>query len=65
MPRSVMMAVTYSLGVTSKAGLRIRAAGGVSRIGPRWVTSFAFRSSMGIFVPSGVDKSIVEIGAAT
>ena len=65
MPRSVMMAVTYLCGVTSNAGFRTLAASGVSRAGPRCVTSFAFRSSIGIPLPSGVARSIVEMGAAT
>jgi hypothetical protein len=65
MPRSVMMAVTYFAGVTSNAGLRIFAPSGVNRADPTWVTSRTFRSSMGMPLPSGVSRSIVDSGAAT
>ena len=60
-----MMAVTYALGVTSNAGFLIFAPSGVIRIEPTWVTSRAWRSSIGIPDPSGVSRSMVEIGAAT
>ena len=65
MPRSVMIAVTNFAGVTSKAGLRMRAPSGVRRLGPTCVTSRALRSSIGMRDPSGVSRSMVEIGAAT
>ena len=54
MPRSVMIAVTYFAGVTSNAGLRMRAPSGVSRDDPTCVTSRSLRSSIGIRLPSGV-----------
>ena len=65
MPRSVMIAVTYLYGVTSNAGFRTFAPIGASLAEPMWVTSFAFRSSIGIVEPSGVARSIVDTGAAT
>ena len=65
MPRSVMMPATRRAGVTSNAGFHTAAPSGVSRAEPRWVISFASRSSMGMPAPSGVSRSIVDTGAAT
>src|SRR5262245_10597778 len=64
-PRSVMMPVMRRCGVTSNAGLRTKAPSGASRLPARWVTSCALRSSIGMCWPSGVSRSIVELGAAT
>ncbi len=64
-PRSVMMAVTYFAGVTSKAGLQMPTPCGVSCLPPWWVTSTALRSSIGMASPVAVARSIVDHGAAT
>src|SRR5580704_8244053 len=64
-PRSVTIAVTYFAGVTSNAGFSICTPSGVICFPAMWVTSFSLRCSMGILLPSGVSKSMVERGAAT
>ncbi len=65
MPRSVMMAVTNSLGVMSNAGCAASTPSGAMRCLFTCTTSSTLRSSMGMSSPDGSDKSIVEIGAAT
>src|SRR5262249_39820129 len=64
-PRSVMIAVTYRLGVTSKAGLATCTPSGA--IAECWmcVTSRLGRCSIGMCAPEGKLRSSVEIGAAT
>ena len=64
-PCSVTMPVTRSCGVTSKAGFQTPAPAGATRDDPRCVTSRPLRSSIGIASPSGVPRSMVEVGAAT
>src|SRR5688572_14778270 len=61
MPRSVIMAVIYSAGVTSNAGLKTMTPLGAI-IGPLKieVTSCGRRCSIGISLPDGVARSIVE-----
>src|SRR6266851_2477852 len=62
MPRSVMIAVTYLAGVTSKAGFSMDTPSGVICFPAMCVTSLGLRCSMGILLPSGQAKSMVEIG---
>ena len=64
-PLSVIIAVTRSLGVMSKAGWAAIAPSGVIRLLFRLVTSSSERCSMGISSPELSDKSSVEMGAAT
>ena len=64
-PRSVMMAVIFFAGVTSKAGFSIRTPCGVTCDPCTWVTSRAARCSIGIRSPEAVARSIVLNGAAT
>ena len=64
-PRSVMIAVTSSAGVTSNAGFHTRASGGAAACPRQPATSSAARSSIGMWAPSGVAGSTVELGAAT
>ena len=59
-PRSVMIAVMYWLGVTSKAGLRTFAPSGASWCLPTCVTSRGLRSSMGM--PDAVGGGQVDGG---
>ena len=61
----MMMPVMRSAGVTSKAKLKTGTPSGVTRVEPMVVTSEAGRSSMGMCFPSGVERSMVERGAAT
>ena len=65
MPFSVMMAVMYLCGVTSKAGLAALTPFGARRMPPMLVTSSGFRSSMGISSPELKERSMVLVGAAT
>src|SRR5262249_44017984 len=58
MPRSVMMPAIRWCGVTSNAGFQTSAPSGAICEPPTWVTSFAFRSSIGMREPSGVCRSI-------
>ena len=64
-PLSVIIAVTRSLGVISKAGWAAVAPSGVIRLLFRFMTSFSERCSMGISSPELRDRSSVEMGAAT
>ena len=65
MPRSVIMAVTYAEGVTSKAGLATETSVGAMSVPRTVVTSSALRCSMGIASPEASERSIVEQGATT
>ena len=53
-PRSVMMAVMYFAGVTSKAGFSMPTPSGVTCTPLTWVTSRAARCSMGMRSPVAV-----------
>ena len=64
-PFSVMIAVTWSAGVTSKAGLAAGTPSGTMRRPPMTVTSSSALSSMGISVPFSKSRSKVVEGAAT
>ena len=64
-PFSVIMAVMYLCGVTSKAGLAALTPFGARLAPPIWVTSSGLRSSMGISVPDFNERSMVLVGAAT
>src|SRR6185369_14171167 len=64
-PLSVMIAVMYLAGVTSKAGLRTVTPSGAMGCPQRWVTSWEWRSSIGISSPLASVRSRVDIGAAT
>src|SRR3989337_2817428 len=66
LPFSVMMAVIYFAGVTSNAGFATFTLSGAICVLPKMcVTSIGFLSSIGINSPDGIDKSIVDVGAAT
>ena len=66
MPRSVMMPVMSDRSVTSKAGLKtFTPSGAMRRSYHISVTSSPGRCSMGIAAPSGIDMSMVELGAQT
>ena len=58
-----MNAVTYSCGVTSKAGLKTALAAGTMRRPLNIVSSSASRSSIGMSTPDAAAKSMVEMGA--
>jgi hypothetical protein len=60
-PFSVMMAVMYRFGVTSKAGLLTLIPSGAMRTPRISVTSAAARSSIGIASPEANDKSKVVV----
>ncbi len=60
-----MIAVISSCGVTSKAKLAAGASSGATSAPKTWVTSSAERSSIGISLPVGVSRSMVDSGAAT
>ena len=60
-PFSVIIAVTFSCGVTSNAGLYTLLSFGAEYCPKRLITSEASLSSMGISFPVGVFKSIVGV----
>src|SRR4051794_2519207 len=64
-PRSVTIAVTSSAGVTSKAGFQTLIPLGADGWPRQPVSSPAARSSIGIELPFAVERSTVELGAAT
>lgn len=66
MPYSVTMAVMREWSVTSNAGLYTSTpAGAMDASYHMWVTSSGGRCSMGMAVPLGQVRSMVEVGATT
>ena len=64
-PLSVTMAEIYLFGVTSNAGFLTFTPSGAILIPLIWVISMDFLSSMGICSPVSMEKSMVDMGAAT
>lgn len=61
-PFSVIMAVIYWLGVTSKAGLKVTESLGATVTPSMQTTSSSLLNSIGICSPEERDRSIVEVG---
>ena len=65
MPTSVTIAVTSRAGVTSNAGLRTAAPAGAIEAPAEGADLVGIALLDAIAAPSGVARSIVEVGAAT
>ena len=61
-PFSVIIAVMYWIGVTSKTGMNVFESTGAIVAPSIRITSLSLRNSIGISLPVSRDRSIVEVG---